>query len=161
MIVRLSVPDLMMPLQNKTFKKRIDGDEVNRGVNSVTSLFFIFLCWCIVEASEWVSMIEEIIKLTNILRLFASFRSYRDGNETCKLLVEWMHSNTSSGTMNQTFNNDGSERRIASPAQLATQQQKCYEHSGAEWLRPTIDLTVLPSDVLCGKGKTSYNHGKW
>lgn len=37
----------------------------------------------------------------------------------------------------------------------------CNRRFQEERLTPNIDATVNPSDVLCGRGKSSFTHGKF
>ena len=44
--------------------------------------------------------------------------------------------------------------------QIPIDSESLERRFGEQRLRPNIDATVNPSDVLCGRGKSSFTHGK-
>lgn len=42
----------------------------------------------------------------------------------------------------------------------ADTDESMYARYEEQRLRPSIDASVNPSDVLCGRGKSSFTHGK-
>jgi len=80
-------------------------------------------------------------------------------------MEEGYDSTTSRGSVGMKLNSDDDEESFSQsigPLDLSLEDQKIQLPSiiAEEKRQPTMDATITAADVLCGRGKMSFNHGR-